>query len=349
MNIKAQKLPLLSAIVLALLAGDILADDSQAEFRQALSNRELAAVGLAITVTVRGVPDCGIPANSERAEQQQRMREFFGNNAPVMGERPSQTSGILLNEEGEILSLSMTESCSSYIVSLPDGREANAQLVGVDSLTDLALLRADMSGFGTARIGDPNTLLPGDRVLAFGSPFGMERTLSEGVVSTTTRFVPDFPDSYYIQSDAMINEGSAGGPLINEFGEVVGLHALLLSRSGRFDGISFALPIDFAIRLGEDLRDFGKVKRAWIGVILEDSDAGDSGPIVAEILPDSTASGVVELGDRIVALDGETVATTGELRDLLQMYRVDSNVSVTVVRGDETVELKVSLGERPEL
>ena len=348
MNFTIQKLLLLIVAVLLLVAAEIHADDTVAGSRQALSNRELAAAGLAISVTVRGGEECGIDANSESDEKRKRMRDLFGRDAPFGSSKPSQASGVVLTEDGEILSLSVAESCSSYLVTLPDRREVTAQPVGFDSVTDLALLRVDTPNLTHARIGDASALRPGDRVLAVGSPFGMEGTLSEGLVSSTTRDLPNFPNSYYIQSDAMINPGSAGGPLLNEYGEVIGVHALLFTRSGRFDGMSFALPIDMAMRLVEDLREFGHVRRAWLGVSVENSDAGETGAVVTDIEPDGPVAGVAKVGDRIVALDGQPVATTDELRRRIDMHRAGDDVSVTLVRGDSTVDLALTLAERPE-
>lgn len=348
MNFTIQKLLLLIVAGLLPVAAEIHADDVVAGSGQALSNRELAAAGLAISVTVRGIPECGVSSDSERAEKQQRLRDLFGSNAPHMGGQASMSSGIVLSEDGEILSLSVAESCSSYVVTLPDGREVTAQPIGFDSVTDLALLRVETADLTSARIGDPKSLLPGDRVLAFGSPFDMVGTLSQGLVSSTTRVVPNFPDGYYIQSDAMIDQGSAGGPLINEYGEVVGVHALVVVRRGRFAGMSFALPIDMAMRLVEDLREFGHVRRAWLGVSVENSDVEETGAVVTNVETDGPVAGVAKVGDRIVALDGQPVATTDELRRRLEIYRAGDDVSLTLVRGDSTVDLALSLAERPE-
>ncbi len=339
------KNPLVPIAFAVLMAGlDAKANDVDESAPQKLSDRELAAIGIAISVTVRGGEDC---AGGKGDERRDAFQELFGTDAPFSGRKPSQASGSIISSNGEILSLSITGGCASYPVMLPDGREVSARPVGFDEESQVALLRVEETGLTVARIGDPNALRPGDRVLAVGSPFGMENTLSAGMVSTARRYMPTESGTHYIHTDAMINPGSAGGPLLNEYGEVVGAHALLLTRRNRFDGLSFAIPIDVAMRLVEDLREFGQVRRAWLGITIDQFEPGDTGVTITDVESEGPLAGHAQKDDVIVSFDGEPVTSSDELQRRLLMNRVGAEISLSLARGDDTIDVAVTLTERP--
>ena len=342
-----KKVVLVVTCGLTLIAADVIANTSEEVARQKLNSRELAATGIAINVTIRGGEDCEDASDSRRSDSDDAFRELFGMDRPFPRSKPSQASGTIISSDGEILSLSITGGCASYPVTLPDGREVSALAVGFDEQTQVALLRVEETGLTAARIGDPDALRPGDRVLAVGSPFGMENTLSAGMVSTARRYMPSESASHYIQTDAMINPGSAGGPLLNEYGEVIGAHALLLTRRNAFDGLSFAIPIDVALRIVADLREFGRVRRAWLGITIDQFEPVDTGVTITDVEPEGPLAAHAQKDDVIVAFDGEPVAAPGELQSRLLMNRVGAEVSLSLVRGDETIDVTVTLTERP--
>ena len=169
-------------------------------------------------------------------------------------------SGFILSADGLIMTNAhVVEGADELIVTLPDKREFKAKLVGADKRTDVAVVKIDASGLSAVRIGDINRLKVGEWVMAIGSPFGLENTVTAGIVSAKKRETGDFLP--FIQTDVAINPGNSGGPLINMRGEVVGINSQIYSRSGGFQGISFAIPIDEAVRVSDQLRSSGRVTR----------------------------------------------------------------------------------------
>ncbi|MFT3736189.1 MAG: Do family serine endopeptidase [Rhodocyclaceae bacterium] len=277
--------------------------------------------------------------------------------APVPGEEEQATgSGFIIGADGYILTNAhVVEGADEILVRLSDRREMAARVVGRDQRSDIALLKVDASGLPVARLGKPETLNVGDWVLAIGSPFGFESTVTAGIVSAKGRALPDETLVPFIQTDVAINPGNSGGPLFNLKGEVVGINSQIYSRSGGFMGISFAIPIDVALDVQAQLRQYGYVRRGRIGVIIQDvtREIADSfgisearGALVSGVDPDGTAIRAgVEQGDIVLAFGGKPVADSIEMPRIVGVVRPGSKVPMQIFRAGSVRELMVEVGE----
>ena len=208
-------------------------------------------------------------------------------------------SGFIVSSDGYVLTNAhVVDDANEVTVKLTDKREFKAKVVGVDKRTDVALLKVEAKGLPTVRIGDAEQSRVGEWVVAVGSPFGFESTVTAGIISAKARRLPDENYVPFIQTDVAINPGNSGGPLFNLAGEVVGINSQIYSRSGGFMGISFAIPIDVAMKVKEQLQQFGKVQRGRLGVAIQsvDKDLAQSfglpdatGALIASVEPDSPA------------------------------------------------------------
>jgi putative serine protease PepD len=260
-------------------------------------------------------------------------------------------SGFVLDTEGHIVTNAhVVDGASSLSVRFADGREAAATLVGSDSSTDLAVIDVDVpvSELDALELADESSVDVGDAVVALGSPFGLESTLTAGIVSAIDRTI-EAPNGYAIdgaiQTDAAINHGNSGGPLLDASGKVIGVNAQIASESGGNDGVGFAIGVDTAKKVATALAAGEDIDHAYLGVSLED--AGD-GPRVAAVNDGSPAGTAgIKAGDVLVAIDGDTVASSDDLRAAIDELAVGDEVTITVERNGERVEIDVTLGERP--
>ena len=260
-------------------------------------------------------------------------------------------SGFVLDDEGHIVTNAhVVEGAKSLSVRFADGDEVAATLVGTDPSTDLAVIDVDVpaSELTPLSFADESTLEVGDAVVAIGSPFGLESTMTAGIVSALDRTI-EAPNGYAIdgaiQTDAAINHGNSGGPLLDASGSVIGVNAQIASESGGNDGVGFAIGVDTVKSVATALAAGEQVDHAYLGVSLEDSDGG---PRVAAVNPGSpAASGGVRVGDVIVSIGGDRVASSDDLRDAIGARKVGAKVTLTVKRNGDTQKLSVTLGERP--
>ncbi len=263
-------------------------------------------------------------------------------------------SGFILSGDGLIMTNAhVVEGADELIVTLPDKREFKARLVGTDKRTDVALVKIEASGLPAVRIGDVNRLRVGEWVMAIGSPFGLENTVTAGIVSAKKRDTGDFLP--FIQTDVAINPGNSGGPLINMRGEVVGINSQIYSRSGGFQGISFAIPIDEAVRVSDQLKSSGRVTRGRIGVQIDQvsKDVAESlglgqarGALVRGVEPGSPAAKAgVEPGDIILKFDGQAIDKSVDLPRLVGNTRPGSKSTLTVFRRGGQRDLTGTVAE----
>jgi serine protease Do len=244
------------------------------------------------------------------------------------------------------------------IVRLSDRRELKAEIIGVDPRSDIALLKIDATGLPVAKIGESSDLEVGEWVLAIGSPFGFDHSATAGIVSAKGRSLPRENYVPFIQTDVAINPGNSGGPLYNQAGEVVGVNSQIYSRTGGYMGLSFAIPIEVAMDVAEQLKTSGKVSRGWLGVLIQDVtlDLAESfgmkhprGALVAKVLPDSPAlASGIEVGDVIVKFNGEDVVNSASLPPIVGGSTVGVKLPVVVFRNGREKTLSVKLGELPE-
>ncbi len=302
-------------------------------------------------------------------EMQEFFRRFFGQPLPGVprqqGPRGPQSeepqprgvgSGFIITADGFVLTNAhVVEGAEQVLVTLPDKREFRARVVGTpDKRTDVAVLKIEATGLPTVRIGDVNRLKVGEWVMAIGSPFGLENTVTAGIVSAKQRDTGDYLP--FIQTDVAINPGNSGGPLINLRGEVVGINSQIYSRSGGFMGISFAIPIDEAIRVADQLRGpTGRVSRGRIGVSIDQvtKDVAESiglgrpqGALVRSVEAGSPAEKAgVEAGDIILRFEGKPIERATDLPRMVGNTRPGTRASLTVFRRGSQKDLSVTVAE----
>ena len=263
-------------------------------------------------------------------------------------------SGFILSADGLIMTNAhVVEGADQVLVTLTDKREFKAKIVGVDKRTDVAILKIPATGLPAVKIGDVAKLRVGEWVMAIGSPFGLENTVTAGIVSAKQRDTGEYLP--FIQTDVAINPGNSGGPLLNMRGEVVGMNSQIYSRSGGFMGISFAIPIDEAIRVSDQLRANGKVTRGRIGVQIEQvsKEVAESigldkptGAVVVSVEAASPAAKAgIEAGDIITRFDGKVVEKSSDLPRIVGAVKPGSKVAVSVFRRGAVRELNVVVAE----
>jgi serine protease Do len=293
------------------------------------------------------------------SEQFQQFFRRFGEQPPPRRTVRSMGSGFIINPAGYIVTNNhVVEGATDIRVKIDDGREMTGKVVGRDPKTDLALLKVEATGLPVIPLGDSAQLQVGEPVMAIGNPFGLERTVTTGIVSATGRVIGQGPYDDFIQTDASINPGNSGGPLINARGQVVGINAAIFSQSGGSVGIGFAIPVNQAKSVVTQLVASGKVTRGWLGVTIQPLTAElakgfnvteGTGALVAGVQDGSPAARAgIKAGDIITQYDGQKVATTADLPKLVAATTVGRQVPVTVVREGKTVALNVTIARMDE-
>ena len=311
-------------------------------------------------------------ANPEMDEEMQEFfRRFFGQpmpGVPRQGPRPNRPqpqeeererprgvgSGFILTADGYVMTNAhVVEDASEVLVTLPDKREFKARIIGADKRTDVAVVKIEGTGLPAVKIGDISRLRVGEWVMAIGSPFGLENTVTAGIVSAKQRDTGDYLP--FIQTDVAINPGNSGGPLINMRGEVVGINSQIYSRSGGFMGISFSIPIDEAIRVSDQLRTSGRVSRGRIGVQIDQvtKDVAESiglgkaqGALVRSVEAGSPGEKAgVEPGDIITKFDGKAIDKPSDLPRLVGNTKPGTKSTLTVFRRGSSKDLTVTIAE----
>ena len=263
-------------------------------------------------------------------------------------------SGFIIGPDGYILTNTHVVSGMNNIkVTLNDKREFPAKLIGSDAQSDVALLKIEADGLPAVKTGDVKALRPGEWVAAIGAPFGFENSITAGIVSAKGRSLPNENYTPFIQTDVAINPGNSGGPLFNLNGQVVGINSQIYSRSGGFMGISFAIPIDVAMNVAEQLKTTGKVQRGRLGVIIQEIDynlaksfglAKPKGALITQVLPDSPAAqGGLQQGDVVLAVNGEEVRASNDLPVMVGAIAPGKEITLTIWRGGQTLDQKILL------
>ena len=286
----------------------------------------------------------------------------FGIPAPEFGPRGDAPprrgagSGFILSEDGYILTNAHVVADADVVtVRLTDRREFQAQVIGADARTDVAVIKIDAKELPTVTIGDPDALEPGQWVLAIGSPFGLESTATAGIVSATSRAVGGESYVPFIQTDVAVNPGNSGGPLFNMKGEVVGINSMIFSRTGGYMGVSFAIPIDVAMNVRDQLVKTGRVVRGRIGVAVQDLNAQlaesfgldrPRGALVSSIDDDgpAAASGL-KTGDVILGVNGQPIDRFTDLSGIIAGLKPGSTAELRVWRDRKDREIEVQIGE----
>jgi len=273
-------------------------------------------------------------------------------------ESMSLGSGFIISADGYILTNAhVVEDADEVTVRLTDKREFKAKVVGSDTRTDVALLKINAAGLPKVAPGDPGRLKVGEWVAAIGSPFGFENSVTAGIVSAKGRSLPQENYVPFIQTDVAINPGNSGGPLFNLKGEVVGINSQIFSRTGGFMGLSFAIPIDVAMDIGNQLRATGKVSRGWLGVVIQEvsSELAETfalskptGALIASVQQGGPADKAgLQASDVVLKFDGKAVQSSSELPRLVGPTRPGSKVAVEIWRRGAAKDINVVVGEMP--
>lgn len=273
-------------------------------------------------------------------------------------DRESQGSGFVIEKDGYILTnYHVVHGADEIMVRLQDRRELSAELVGADKQSDLALLKVDANDLVPVNIGSSEDLKVGEWVLAIGAPFGFESTVTAGIVSAVGRSLPNENYVPFIQTDVAINPGNSGGPLINLKGEVVGINSQIISRSGGFMGLSFAIPVDMAMDVVKQLKETGMVKRGWLGVMIQgiDRDLAASfgldkatGALVANVMADAPGEKAgLKAGDIILRVDGKEVQRSSQLPQMIGRLAPGTKTKLEVMRDGKKRTLTVTVGAAP--
>lgn len=321
-----------------------------------------AVVNIATTRVVKGQE--GVPLTPFFEDP--FFRRFFGDEFfrqfDVPRERREQSlgSGVIVDPSGYIVTNNHVISKADEIkVLLNDRREYKGKIVGTDPKTDLAVIKIDATNLPTIPWGDSSKLQVGELVLAVGNPFGLNQTVTMGIISAVGRAnvgIADYED--FIQTDAAINPGNSGGALVNIRGEIIGINTAIFTRSGGYMGIGFAVPSNMAKSVMESLRTKGKVVRGWLGVTIQEVNADLAkqfglkearGALVSDVLEDSPAEKAgVERGDVIIELNGKPVESASQLKNLVAQLGVGTKADLTVVRDKKEKRLTVVIGEQPK-
>jgi serine protease Do len=305
-------------------------------------------------------PGMEMPEFPENSPWSDLFKKFFGDEGGSIEEFDTQSlgSGFIIDESGYVVTNNhVIRDAEEIIVRLTDRRELKAKVVGTDPRSDVALLKIEAGDLPVAKLGESDDLKVGEWVMAIGSPFGFDHSVSVGVVSAIGRNLPSENYVPFIQTDVAINPGNSGGPLFNLKGEVIGINSQIYSRTGGFMGLSFAIPVSMAKSVIQQLKTRGKVSRGWLGILIQDvnRELAESfgmkqpmGAVVLRILENSPASKAdFKIGDVVIEFDGKRIQRSSDLPIAVGNTDVGKRVKVKVIREGKTVSLSVKIGELP--
>ncbi|HEY6095329.1 MAG TPA: DegQ family serine endoprotease [Gallionellaceae bacterium] len=344
------------AIALLSLCVQTVAAKELPDFTELVEKQGAAVVNVSTTQIIQSGPSGleGLPEGDPFAELFRR----FAPQTPREQESHSLGSGFLISADGYILTNAhVVDSADRITVRLTDKREYKARVIGADKRTDVALLKIDASGLPRVTQGDPTQLKVGEWVVAIGSPFGFDSSVTAGIVSAKGRSLPQENYVPFIQTDVAINPGNSGGPLFNMKGEVVGINSQIYSRSGGYMGLSFAIPIDVAMEVVNQLRSTGKVTRGRIGVTIQDvtRELADTfglhntaGALISGVEKGGPADKAgIQVSDVILRFDGKSVQASHDLPRMVALTRPGSKVPVQLWRKGATRDVTLVVGEMP--
>jgi serine protease Do len=286
------------------------------------------------------------------------LRQLFGMRRPMKPESSPQGSGAIVSSEGHVVtSLHVIAGASEVAVTLSDGQKAPAELLGYNETLDVAVLKINVEGLRPLAFADSEEVRVGQLVFAVGNPFGLQETITQGIISARERLFASESDKEFFQTDAPINPGNSGGPLVNIRGEIVGINNFIFSQSGGSQGIGFAIPANAVRRVVDDVLRPGGAARPMLGVVLRPLDdvlaarlglPDSRGALVDAVGPDSPAAKAgIRAGDLIVKFNGREIRDFSELRRRVSQAKVGEDLPVEVLRDGKKVSLKVRLVEEP--
>jgi len=288
------------------------------------------------------------------------LKRFFGDDLDMPDHFDSRSlgSGFIISGDGYVMTNHhVVAEADEIVVRLSDRREFVAKVIGSDKASDVALLKIDATDLPTVKVGKSSDIKVGEWVLAIGSPFGFDHSATAGIVSAKGRSLPSENYVPFIQTDVAINPGNSGGPLFNLDGEVVGINSQIYSRTGGFMGLSFAIPIEVAMNVVDQLRASGRVARGYVGVLIQDVTRElaesfgmrrPSGALVAQVLPDGPASKAgIRPGDVVLEFNGKELNNSAQLPPLVGASRINEPADLVVLRNGKRMDFKVTIAELP--
>ena len=327
-------------------------------FANIVAEQGAAVVNISVSATAKtqfpGFP--GFPQMDPNDPFYEFFRRFQFPAPPESQPTHGLGSGFIVSADGIILTNAhVVANADEVIVKLLDKREFKAKVSGIDKLSDVAVLKIDAKNLPTVKIGDPQNVRVGDWVIAIGSPFGFENTVTAGIISAKSRTLSDEGYVPFLQTDVAVNPGNSGGPLFNMNGEVIGINSQIYSRNGGYQGLSFAIPIDVAMNVERQLLDHGKVSRGRMGVTIQEMNQqlADSfgldnanGALVSSVEKDSAADKAgIEPGDVILKFNGKDISRSNELPPLVSAVAPGTKAKVELWRKGKTREITVKVGE----
>jgi len=331
------------------------------DFTQIVENQGAAVVNISTTQQRQPRANPQVPQLDENDPFYEFFRRFVprGPQGPREFESNSLGSGFVVGTDGYILTNAhVVDQADEITVKFNDKREFKAKVIGADRRTDVAVIKIEASGLQAVKFGDPNKLKVGEWVVAIGSPFGFENSVTAGIISAKGRSLPQENFVPFIQTDVAINPGNSGGPLFNLNGEVIGINSQIYSRTGGFMGLSFAIPIDVAMDISGQLRSAGRVSRGRIGVVIQEvskelADSFGLGKPVGALVNGVEKGGPaekagVETGDIILKFDGKPVNNSADLPRIVGSTKPGAKASLQLWRKGQTKDVTVTVGEIPD-
>ena len=358
-------LPIFAAVLMLGQAVPVMAQAQLPDFTQLVEEASPAVVNIS---TTQKLPERRVSSMGQMPDLEglpPGLRDFFERSMPPSGkggrqrEAQSLGSGFIISPDGYILTNNhVVADADEIIVRLSDRSEMKAKLVGTDPRSDVALLKIEGKDLPVLKLGKSQDLKAGQWVVAIGSPFGFDHTVTQGIISAIGRSLPNESYVPFIQTDVPINPGNSGGPLFNLTGEVVGINSQIYTRSGGFMGVSFAIPIDVAMDVANQLKAGGKVSRGWLGVVIQEvnKDLAESfgldkpaGALVAQVLDDGPAAkGGLQVGDVILSMNGQPIVMSADLPHLVGALKAGSKASLEVIRNGKRQNLELTVGAIPD-
>ena len=358
-------LPIFAAVLMLGQAVPVMAQAQLPDFTQLVEEASPAVVNIS---TTQKLPERRVSSMGQMPDLEglpPGLRDFFERSMPPSGkggrqrEAQSLGSGFIISPDGYILTNNhVVADADEIIVRLSDRSEMKAKLVGTDPRSDVALLKIEGKNLPVLKLGKSQDLKAGQWVVAIGSPFGFDHTVTQGIISAIGRSLPNESYVPFIQTDVPINPGNSGGPLFNLTGEVVGINSQIYTRSGGFMGVSFAIPIDVAMDVANQLKAGGKVSRGWLGVVIQEvnKDLAESfgldkpaGALVAQVLDDGPAAkGGLQVGDVILSMNGQPIVMSADLPHLVGALKAGSKAALEVIRNGKRQNLELTVGAIPD-
>lgn len=343
-------------VVSALLLPTLASAAALPDFREIVRENSPAVVKIIVASSGKQAPQ-GHPGMEEIPEYLRRFFEFRGA-PPSKRQRMGMGSGFVISADGYIVTNNhVVEGADSVLVRLSDRREFDAEVIGTDPRSDLALLRVKATDLPVLELATRDDLEVGEWVLAIGSPFGLDYSVTAGIVSAKGRSLPTERNENYvpfIQTDVAINPGNSGGPLFNLEGEVIGVNSQIFTRSGGSIGLSFAIPVSVVRDVVAQLKTEGRVTRGWLGVTIQDVDKNlaesfglkrPRGALISQVGEDSPAEKAgLKSGDVIITFDGKAIPTSSDLPHVVGLIKPGTNVQVEIVRDKKRKNIKVEVG-----